>query len=61
MHQQGVTYPSVFDPGNAIGLSFNLISPPMTQFYAADGRLVATVRGQLSQDSLQANLNAIAG
>jgi thiol-disulfide isomerase/thioredoxin len=60
MHQQDVTYPSVFDPGNSIGLSFNLFSPPMTQFYAADGLLVATVRGQLSEDALQANLKAIA-
>jgi len=56
-----VTYPSVFDPANSIGLSFNLFSPPMTQFYDSDGLLVATVRGQLSADALQANLNAITG
>jgi len=61
MHEQDVTYPSVFDPANSIGLSFNLFSPPMTQFYGADGLLVATVRGQLSADALQANLNAITG
>jgi cytochrome c biogenesis protein CcmG/thiol:disulfide interchange protein DsbE len=60
MHEQDVTYPSVFDPANSIGLSFNLFSPPMTQFYGADGLLVATVRGQLSADTLQANLKAIA-
>ena len=60
MHDRDVTYPSVFDPTNSIGLSFNLFSPPMTQFYDADGRLVATVRGQLSEDVLQANLKAIA-
>jgi cytochrome c biogenesis protein CcmG, thiol:disulfide interchange protein DsbE len=60
MHGQDMTYPSVFDPANSIGLSFNLFSPPMTQFYGADGRLVATVRGQLSTDTLQTNLKAIA-
>ena len=55
-----MTYPSVFDPPNSIGLSFDVASPPMTQFYDADGNLVATVHGQLSQDTLRANLNAIA-
>jgi cytochrome c biogenesis protein CcmG/thiol:disulfide interchange protein DsbE len=60
MNGEDVTYPSVFDPANSIGLSFNLFSPPMTQFYGADGLLVATVRGQLSPDALQANLKAIA-
>ena len=60
LHEKDVTYPSVFDPPNSIGLSFDVASPPMTQFYDASGNLVATVHGQLSQDSLQANLNAIA-
>ena len=45
---------------DSIGLSFDVASPPMTQFYDADGNLVATVHGQLSQDTLRANLNAIA-
>jgi cytochrome c biogenesis protein CcmG, thiol:disulfide interchange protein DsbE len=57
----GITYPSVFDPTNSVGLSFDLFSPPMTQFYDADGNLSATVRGQLSRDALQDNLNAITG
>jgi cytochrome c biogenesis protein CcmG/thiol:disulfide interchange protein DsbE len=60
LHEKDVTYPSVFDPPNSIGLSFDVASPPMTQFYDAGGNLVATVHGQLSQDSLQANLKAIA-
>jgi thiol:disulfide interchange protein len=60
MHEKDVTYPSVFDPPNSIGLSFDVASPPMTQFYDADGDLIATVHGQLSQDTLQANLKAIA-
>ncbi len=60
MHEEDVTYPSVFDSQNSIGLSFEVASPPMTQFYDADGNVVATVHGQLSQDTLQANLKAIA-
>lgn len=59
--EQGVGYPSVFDPANAIGISQDLFAPPMTRFYAADGTLVATVPGQLSARDLQANLQAIAG
>jgi thiol-disulfide isomerase/thioredoxin len=57
---RGITYPSVFDPLNSIGLSYGLFSPPMTQFYDADGRLVATVWGQISSEALRSNLDAIA-
>jgi hypothetical protein len=31
----------------------------MTQFWDADGNLVATVRGQISRESLQSNLDAV--
>jgi len=61
LSEQGVGYPSVFDPGNAIGISRDLFAPPVTLFYAADGTLVATVPGQLSARDLRANLQAIAG
>jgi thiol-disulfide isomerase/thioredoxin len=60
IHENALTYPSVFDPPNSIGLSYDLFSPPMTQFWDADGHLAATVRGQISQDALRANLAAIA-
>ncbi len=60
MHGAGITYPSVFDPANSIGLSYDLFSPPMTQFWDSDGHLVATVRGQISREMLQSNLDAIA-
>jgi len=61
LSEQGVGYPSVFDPGNAIGISRDLFAPPVTLFYAADGTLVATVPGQLSARDLRVNLQAIAG
>jgi cytochrome c biogenesis protein CcmG, thiol:disulfide interchange protein DsbE len=60
MHSNGMTYPSVFDPPDAIGLSYGLFSPPMTQFWDADGNLVATIRGEISREALQSNLAAIA-
>jgi cytochrome c biogenesis protein CcmG/thiol:disulfide interchange protein DsbE len=56
-----ITYPSVFDPSNAIGVANGLFAPPMTVFYDASGAKVATVPGQLSADALDTNLQAIAG
>lgn len=55
----GVTYPSVFDPSNAIAISYGLFSPPDTLFFDADGTLVKTVPGQISAQDLRANLRAI--
>jgi cytochrome c biogenesis protein CcmG, thiol:disulfide interchange protein DsbE len=59
MHAEGMTYPSVFDPANSIGLGYGLFSPPMTQFYDAQGTLVTTVPGQISREALQQGLSAI--
>jgi cytochrome c biogenesis protein CcmG/thiol:disulfide interchange protein DsbE len=60
MQAHGMTYPSVFDPTNSIGLSYSLPSPPMTQFWDADGTLASTVRGQISAEDLQAGIESIA-
>lgn len=56
----GVPYPSVFDPSNAIAVSFGLFSPPATLFFDADGTLVKTFPGQISAADLRANLREIA-
>jgi cytochrome c biogenesis protein CcmG, thiol:disulfide interchange protein DsbE len=56
----GVTYPSVFDPGNDIPVSYGLFSPPATLFFDADGTLVKTVPMQISPHDLRANIRAIA-
>jgi cytochrome c biogenesis protein CcmG/thiol:disulfide interchange protein DsbE len=55
----GVSYPSVFDPTNAIAVGYGLFSPPATLFFDADGALQATVAGQISASDLEANLRAI--
>jgi cytochrome c biogenesis protein CcmG/thiol:disulfide interchange protein DsbE len=60
IQEEGLTYPSVFDPTNAIGLGYDLVSPPMTLFYDRGGALVATVPGQLFDTTLQKNLQAVA-
>jgi cytochrome c biogenesis protein CcmG, thiol:disulfide interchange protein DsbE len=52
-------YPSVFDPTNAIAVSYGLYSPPATLFFDADGTLVRTVPGQISPEDLDRGLRAI--
>jgi len=59
--QHQVPYPSVFDPSNAIAVSYGLFSPPDTLFFDANGTLVKTFPGQISRDQLMANLQTIAG
>jgi thiol-disulfide isomerase/thioredoxin len=59
--QHQVPYPSVFDPSNAIAVSYGVFSPPDTLFFDADGSLVKTFPGQISRDDLMTNLQAIAG
>ena len=57
----GVPYPSVFDPTNAIAVSYGLFSPPATLFFDASGALVQTIPGQISAHDLETNIEAIAG
>jgi thiol-disulfide isomerase/thioredoxin len=59
--QHQIPYPSVFDPSNAIAVSYGLFSPPDTLFFDKDGNLVKTWTGLISSDALNANLQAIAG
>jgi cytochrome c biogenesis protein CcmG/thiol:disulfide interchange protein DsbE len=59
IHDFEVPYPSVFDPSNAIAISYGLYSPPSTLFFDANGVLVKTVPGQISPDDLRAGLQAI--
>jgi cytochrome c biogenesis protein CcmG/thiol:disulfide interchange protein DsbE len=54
-------YPSVFDPTNAIGLSYDLYAPPATLFFNKDGTLVRTIPGQISEDDLRDGLRTITG
>ena len=59
--QHKVPYPSVFDPSNAIAVSYGLFSPPDTLFFDTNGNLVKTIPGQISSEDLDTNLQAIAG
>jgi cytochrome c biogenesis protein CcmG, thiol:disulfide interchange protein DsbE len=61
MHESGWTYPSVYDPSGAIRDGLGVIGQPATLFYDADGTLVRTWLGPLTERALSSNLERIAG
>jgi thiol-disulfide isomerase/thioredoxin len=58
--EHGLPYPNVFDPGGLIRTDLGSIGQPVTAFYDAEGNLVAKVDGEISEQDLAANLEAIA-
>lgn len=61
MHESGWTYPSVYDPSGAIRDALGVIGQPATLFYNADGTLLRTWLGPLTERALTENLERIAG
>lgn len=57
----GLTYPSVFDPSGAIRDSLGMIGQPVTVFYDANGHVVTSYEGQLSQTALDEGIRAALG
>ena len=54
-------YPSVFDPTGAIRDSLGMIGQPVTVFYDADGTMVSSWDGQLSQKALDQGIKDALG
>lgn len=59
IEQYSIPYPSVFDPDGAIITDLDAVGPPVTVFYDADGTQVASVVGELSQQTLDQHLAEI--
>jgi cytochrome c biogenesis protein CcmG/thiol:disulfide interchange protein DsbE len=59
IREYGWTYPSVYDPSGAIRDGLGLLGQPLTLFYDAEGELVNTWSGPLSQEALGSGLDAI--
>lgn len=55
----GWDFPSVFDPGAEIRDGLGLLGQPVSLFYAADGTLVSTYTGPLSEAELEARIAEI--
>ena len=58
---RGINYPSVFDPPGAIRDSLGMIGQPVTVFYDADGNVVSSWDGQLSESALEDGIQAALG
>lgn len=59
--EHDLAYPSVFDPSGAIRDSLEMIGQPVTVFYNADGDVVGTYPGQLTQTALNQGILAALG
>jgi cytochrome c biogenesis protein CcmG, thiol:disulfide interchange protein DsbE len=57
--EHGLAYPSIFDPSGAIRDHLGMIGQPVTIFYDADGNLVSSWDGQLSQKALDEGIAAV--
>ncbi len=56
--EHDLAYPSIFDPSGAIRDWLGVIGQPVTVFYDADGNLVSSWDGQLSQKALDRGISA---
>jgi cytochrome c biogenesis protein CcmG, thiol:disulfide interchange protein DsbE len=56
--EHGLEYPSIFDPSGAIRDLLGMVGQPVTVFYDADGNVVSSWDGQLSQVALDEGINA---
>ena len=59
--EHGLTYPSVFDPSGAIRDHLGMVGQPVTVFYDAEGNLVSSWDGQLSQAALDDGIREAVG
>jgi thiol-disulfide isomerase/thioredoxin len=59
--EHGLAYPSIFDPSGAIRDSLEMIGQPVTVFYDADGNVVETYPGQLTEKALNQGIRAAIG
>ena len=61
MRRFGMTFPSVFDPPDAIKTSLGLFGQPTTVFFRPDGSLEFAWAGPISEETLREHLETIAG
>ena len=61
MEDYGMTFPSVFDPPDAIKTSLGQFGQPTTVFFRADGSFEFAYAGPISEKTLRRHLQEIAG
>jgi thiol-disulfide isomerase/thioredoxin len=59
--EQGVSFPSLFDPDGAVRTELGSFGLPVTVFFDAGGTQIAKIDGELSQEALAQHLDEISG
>ncbi|SRR6266567_3119470 len=59
LHTYGITYPSVVDDTGSTAINYGLTGVPETFFLNRQGVIVSKVTGELTQHTLQSNLQGI--
>jgi len=59
LRSYGVSFPALLDPDSAIGHAYLVSDLPVTFFVGRDGRLAEVFHGQLSQQTLDAELQGL--
>lgn len=57
MATHGATFPAAHDPGASVALDYGLRGLPATVFIDGDGRIAATVHGEVDRDELEARID----
>lgn len=61
LQETGVTYPTGYDPDGAVAREYGLFGMPSTVFVSADGDVVATRTGEMSETELRDALRDLFG
>jgi cytochrome c biogenesis protein CcmG/thiol:disulfide interchange protein DsbE len=61
LREAGVRYRSGFDPRGAVAEAYSLYGMPTTVFISADGRILATRTGEMSESQLTATIRDLLG
>lgn len=59
LHQYGITYPNVTDTNGAVSINYGITGVPETFFIDRHGVIVQKVIGELTEQTLQSNLQMI--
>src|SRR5712692_1115464 len=59
LHTNGITYPSVLDDSGSTAINYGLTGVPETFFLNRQGVIVSKVIGELTQQTIQSNLQEI--
>jgi cytochrome c biogenesis protein CcmG/thiol:disulfide interchange protein DsbE len=57
----GLTFSTVFDGDNSVGLAYEVIGPPATFFIDRTGKIISSILGVMDHDDLERELKKLTG